>query len=171
MGEGARYLPGMTYRDDWPAHLRPSFPEADVRDLANPGHGRSLPARRSVDGTMNYCLSCPRVVRPRQRFCEIHRSIRGAWLGTGTAPTGELKLEHARLPLELVEALNELRAAVERADAGTWSCECSRDLRGFMEAARKVVTCGSRGVMPGRRRVADRVTSAPAGLTDPCVCH
>lgn len=69
-----------TYRSTWPRMWAPSHDETPVDRLPNPGHGRFLPPRLSSDGLVNYCLSCPRVISSRQRFCGIHRAMMNVWL-------------------------------------------------------------------------------------------
>lgn len=127
---------GSTCRAYWPQQLQPGSPEVDVRELPNPGHGRSLPARRSVDGSLNYCLSCPRVVSSRQRFCETHRSIRCAWLSSKSGSTSTVG--RSALPEALVAAVDNLATALaffdEAAVTDTRGSLLLRASRGVLDA-------------------------------------
>lgn len=133
--------PGATYRSEWPMELRPAVGEVDVRHLPNPGHGRSLPPRRSLDGTVNYCLSCPRVVSSRQRFCDVHRALRCSWLGasttearrpsTATGSEGAMQLALDDLRSAAAIAVLELRC---QQDPPAWARELLVKIQGVLRA-------------------------------------
>lgn len=98
-----------TYRSTWPRTWAPSLDETPVDRQPNPGHGRSLPPRLSTDGRVNYCLSCPRVVSSRQRFCGMHRAMRNVWLNElsarRNAVTAPALLESLRILDQQMEGL------------------------------------------------------------------
>ncbi|WP_156464823.1 hypothetical protein [Aeromicrobium sp. Root495] len=103
-----------------------------------------------MNGLINFCLCCPRVISKRQRFCPYHRSTRNAWLNRNASSRvlsfGPETLKQVR---ELDRRVAALAAALTDRQLHQDDCGAAKqDVLGLELAAEQVVDGWTSAVSP-----------------------